>query len=127
MGTNYYLHRRCPNACEHCALEAEPLHIGKNSWGWTFGFQAHPSLGITRRTDWEAAIADGGTIVNEYDEEVAPEDFWTLVEDSRKPRADGGDPLIRYGRETPLREFVYRDEGAYLDPDGWDFTMTEFF
>ena len=104
MGTNYYVQRSCPEACAHCSLEDQ--HIGKRSAGWRFTFRAHQ--GITSRSDWESLIREPAVVVSEYGRKVTPDEFWALVDETRKGR------LHRPG------------DASWVDPDGWDFLDVEF-
>ena len=129
MGTNYYLNRHCTAPCEHCNIE--PLHIGKHSAGWEFGFRGHPELGIENFTDWRREIdktrdivqslksrgdsetEDLAVITDEYGWIIEPEKFIELVENSRKPR---GSQNTRPRKRDHCRR----------DNEGWDFYDDEF-
>lgn len=104
MGTNYYVQRSCPEACAHCSLEDR--HIGKRSAGWQFTFRAHQ--GITSRSDWESLIREPAVVVDEYGQKITPEEFWTLVDQTRNGR-----------QHQP-------GDASWVDPDGWDFLDVEF-
>ena len=46
MGTNYYHYKE--KIKESNENSNEGLHIGKNSWGWVFHFEAHKVTRIER-------------------------------------------------------------------------------
>lgn len=117
MGTNFFLPRRCPAACEHCGLE--PLHIGKSSAGWRFGFEAHPELGLTSWGAWRAAVHEAGEVVDEYGRSYTPEEFEEWVENTRKPWGPNGEERLR--RDGWDRLLGCMDERFSRDADGWDF------
>jgi len=85
MGTNYYLTKEkfCP-VCWH----GEKIHIGKNSFGWTFCFSA--ADGIRSYKDWITRIEAGGTIVDEYGAVITLDQFKALVESKRGAENNDG-------------------------------------
>ncbi len=76
MGTNYYLHR---NVCEHCGRSDERIHIGKSSSGWCFSLHVIPGE-IENLAEWEATWPSG-TIKDEYDEVIGPEEMMKTITD----------------------------------------------
>ncbi len=90
MGTNYYAVKKKPTI-------AEPIHIGKSSWGWLFLFQSQndtwreePVVWNTYNQvkEWLDKYTNGKdkpyVILDEYDREISYEDFIKLVEDKQK-------------------------------------------
>lgn len=74
MSTNYYAVRTEHNAA---SPDDESLHIGKQSGGWDFLFQAHPVLGITDCESWREHLAGPGVrIVDEYGTGHTLDEFW---------------------------------------------------
>lgn len=88
MGTNYYAVRNRPTT-DH------PIHIGKNSYGWLFLFQAHnepynepPVVWNTydQVKEWlerHVVREQDYVIMNEYDEVVPYMDFILLVDSAQ--------------------------------------------
>lgn len=123
MSTNFYLPQTCPNPCAHCSVE--DLHIGKRSVGWQFGFRAYPD--IRSRKDWEARVAEVGTVTDEYGQEYTPERFWAEVDATREPWGPNGvTPKSHYGMRGQ-DNIPLNDPDNFLDDQGWDFTDHEFF
>jgi hypothetical protein len=82
MGTNYYLHKESTSKCVTCKHDphSEVLHIGKSSFGWCFSLHIIPERGINSLEDWITEWGKPGTkILNEYDEEVLPEDMIKII------------------------------------------------
>ena len=85
MGTNYY-------AVRNRATTEPPIHIGKSSIGWKFGFQAQnnpwhepPIVWNTYEQVYEwlyknTVESDAYVIMNEYDEVVSFNEFIEIVE-----------------------------------------------
>lgn len=123
MSTNFYLPQTCSNPCTHCSVES--LHIGKRSAGWQFHFRAHSD--VRSRKDWEALVAEVGTVTDEYGQEYTPERFWAEVDETRKPWGpDGIAPRTRHGMRGQ-QGIPLEDSRAFRDTQGWDFTEQEFF
>ena len=78
MGTNYYLYRSRAEA----ELELDGFHIGKNSAGWVFHFEAHEYPTLKTVQDYKEFLKEG-FIYNEYDEEVSYKKFWEIVKYSK--------------------------------------------
>lgn len=85
MGTNYYVVRNRPTT-------DDPIHIGKNSYGWLFLFEAHndtwadpPIIWNTfdQVKEWLKKYTIDSTdyvIIDEYDEIVPYDEFVSMVE-----------------------------------------------
>ena len=78
MGNNYYHFQDKVKATT--PVEAG-LHIGKNSAGWVFNFQAYETPQLKTVDDYRKFLKDG-VIYNEYDEEISYEEFWKIVAES---------------------------------------------
>lgn len=118
MSTNFYLAH---------AADREPVHIGKRSGGWQFGFRGYPD--IRSRADWEARIAAAcppAGIIDEYGTPWGVKEFWAAVDATRIPSGDGTPPRRRVRHLTggPLGPLLHPD--TWQDDQGWDFTSTEF-
>lgn len=119
MGTNYYAHKVCPNACEHCGIEG--IHIGKSSGGWKFGFQGHPDEGLTSWKAWRERLSQPGvSILDEYGVEHSLDEFTAVVDRVEYPDRRGG-YLCRVGRR---HSFLELDD--YHDAEGYDFLNRDF-
>jgi hypothetical protein len=89
MGTNYYAVK-----IEPTVREDRIIHIGKSSAGWKFLFHEHasfeyePELEIHSYNEWrlwiEEHIGNDYVMMNEYDEQVNPSEFFELVEKKQK-------------------------------------------
>ena len=67
MGTNYYLRSNC---CEHCN-RYDDLHIGKQSIGWKFIFQAYKDKNLTTVALWLQEIRKpNNKVYDEYDRHI---------------------------------------------------------
>ena len=118
MGTNYYtVKERVPEG----EVPETELHIGKNSWGWVFHFQAYPEYNLVTVEAWKEKTKEC-YIYDEYDRLIPYEKFWADVYDTLKPMPDGSPKYVLYDpEETP--EFIldlneWTDEGfAFLDND----------
>lgn len=86
MGTNYYLVPNRPTT-------HKPLHIGKSSCGWKFGFhkpyEYECEVSLNTFEQWrdyltETTAAKTHVIMNEYDEIVPLEEFLELVAEKQK-------------------------------------------
>ena len=111
MGTNYYVKSK---TCECCGHKPEQLHIGKNSYGWSFSFHATDELMTFE--DWKIYLKDK-IIVDEYGDEVTLEYFIDLVEVDKDKRNH-----TFYCRQN----HPYYSENLFLDPEGYSFTRGEF-
>jgi|SRR5215470_10504506 len=106
MGTNYY-HKITHDGPER--------HIGKDSAGWQFTFRGYARMRaidqpqIKSWEDWKAEILKHGIVVDEYGKEIEIPDFIRTVENTKRRRHPNmGDGL------------------SWPDPEGWEFTLTEF-
>ena len=119
MGPNYYVVPNRPSM-------REPVHIGKSSAGWLFGFQEQdnpwwddpPVVWHTYNQvmDWLRKWTVEKTdyvIMNEYDEIVTYEEFKKLVDDKQADPHDRGNP----------DNFAYGTKNI----DGYRFTEGDFW
>ena len=107
MGTNYHIKE---NDCRKCGRFDE-IHLGKNSWGWQFGFQYNGGQYYKNVEEMKAWLK-GKQIWNEYDEKVSYEDFWKMVkaEQVEKNLNHASEHMTSYNRVI----------------DGYSFTDCEF-
>ncbi len=99
-GTNYY-HRK--NTCKCCGRYDE-MHIGKASFGWSFGFHGTDKIKSIR--DWKKELQEG-QIFDEYGREILFDEFFEVVED---------------GKELHKHAVIYSSPDDWLDEDGWSFS-----
>ncbi len=90
MGTNYFA-RNKKDICKCCGhSKAEPLHIGKSSYGWTFNFRGYTESyddKIESISDWKAYLAQNHIIIkDEYDDEISYKDFFKMIYDKQKDK-----------------------------------------
>lgn len=142
MSTNYYWHPR--PACETCGRDFGRFHIGKRSGGWEFGFRGyrhHDGPGesnVQSLADWRS-ILPLGVIKDEYGDALTPNEFLSLVEETRgglsharialRHEAPGqltaaDRDYIAWNPQDWLVRGFFMDE--WLDPEGWSFTSREF-
>jgi hypothetical protein len=152
MGTNYYW----KPGKEHRLAAAAPLHIGKASGGWEFSFQAYEvkgaentrvtigealsivmdtrpfALSIRSWKDWQALLAQGGTVEDEYDSEVSLADFVKMVE-TLKPGgtwATPSGPQLLLSHVAELRngfnKTFYDPLRDWVDSAGYSFSLSDF-
>lgn len=78
MGTNFYwfMDRLGPEDTVD-----RGLHIGKNSAGWVFHFQAHAYPLLKNVKQYEEFLKEG-IIYDEYGEEYSYEEFWEVVRET---------------------------------------------
>ena len=115
MGTNYFLHFS-RNDVER---GIEGVHIGKQSCGWVFHFQAHNNPKI-RSVQNMKAFTKLGFIYDEYEKEYTYEEFWKMVEHSKDLYIDGSSPYILCDPEYPEEVIPnsWEDEGlAFSEGD----------
>lgn len=118
MGTNFY-------ALKHRIKKSEDLynglHIGKNSCGWVFHFQAYHKPNIVRVKQMKK-VTFKCFIYDEYGEEYTYEDFWNIVEDSLVPDVDGRPNYVLVDPEYPhvISPFVEWED------EGFAFTLSDF-
>ena len=140
MGTNYYAFKHGEGPCHHClgtGIETVKTHIGKSSYGWTFGFHAAASYdlnpdyywtatatkSIDCYADWLAYLsAPGVFIVNEYGEPLTLDDFKKLVES----KANSSSNHTTYVKKDPRYAGTKHDSDTYLDQEGHSFSKGEF-
>ena len=120
MGTNYFWFKKKMRENEFCE---NGLHIGKDSWGWVFQFEAHRELNLLSVEDYKNFLKKG-YIYDEYDEEVTYEDFWRIVEETKKPMPSGRDKNILSDpqeKPSPLALLI-----PMWENEGLTFTEAEF-
>lgn len=71
MSTNYYVKD---------VFGEKGMHVGLRSSGWKFTFEI-TRHGFENSKDWKNYIREVGGVVNEYGEELKPEEFWKMVDD----------------------------------------------
>lgn len=139
MGTNYYWHEKCENACEHCGLN--PIHVGKSSAGWSFGFRAyrhelfdaaHPEWGfdwtspfgfpVRSREDWRRVFTERtGELLDEY---RTPLDALVWLDNLKPP--DGGQQAKEWSPEWMGPHWRLEAEREWRDGEGFRFYAGEF-
>lgn len=130
MGTNYYWRYAQCAACDRY----DQVHIGKSSWGWSFGFhgfrnsdrdwQPEPfGCPVVSRADWIDVLKEHpGVLVNEYDEVIPDPLTWITAlepptvdkiawEDAQRHRPSWADPA---------------DDRDWRDAEGFRFYAGEF-
>lgn len=148
MGTNYYAVSE-RNRCDCCGrVDEQRIHIGKNSWGWSFSFRGYRT--DYRGDSWfDQTVTENLTswkeykewlrtqkIINEYDVEIKYDDFVALVEGGAAPGRKNINPHndsefinqdhINYVRSV-LHYSNYSDSYYYWhDEDGYSFGLGEF-
>ena len=83
MGTNYYT---IENYCDKCK-RSETIHLGKNSYGWTFSFQYNGGKYYKNMAELKKWLK-GKKIENEYGENVSNKEFWKMVEEKQKVKTN---------------------------------------
>lgn len=116
MGTNYY---HFPDQVKATTPVEVGLHIGKNSAGWVFNFQAYETPQLKTVDDYRKFLKDG-VIYNEYDEEIPYEEFWKIVAES----------LLDFYGEAPysLNNLPEDDSASIVGIEEWmneGFTFTK--
>lgn len=115
MGTNYYLYRSRAEA----ELELDGFHIGKNSAGWVFHFEAYDNPNI-KTVNAMKAFTRLGYIYDEYGTEYTYEEFWKIVEESKE---------LYYGREPYILDDPENPEPHWFkrwEDEGFCFSEGEF-
>lgn len=131
MGTNFYLY---VDVCNCCGRPEKEVHLGKRSFGWTFGIQGFNGLyefdGIFRgfldehkigsikswRT-WKkifSKMPKNWKIVDEYGRVVDKKEFIQEVEESYKDKEK-----LKHASE-------YYSEKDYLDDEGYSISEHHF-
>lgn len=152
MSTNYYYR---PNPAGKLAV-LQDLHIGKSAGGWLFNFQAYKSLGqparessvdvgdnlkvriqlpavpaleLTSANQWlSLMVADGGRILDEYDQELTLNEFQIILEDlnPKTAKAPNGQPLRCPFEAARMSHYPPAPGQAWKDEDGYAFTLANF-
>ena len=113
MGTNYYWFKEEPDEKEDVLTG---LHIGKNSCGWVFNFEAHSSPKLRTVQDYREFLKEG-YIYDEYAREISYNEFWDIVESS-KELFNGEPPYVLVDPNYPHEPYGYEDEGfAFSEGD----------
>lgn len=136
MGTNYYAQ---VNTCKECNKPEYELHIGKLSWGWSFGFRGYTKHQVTENVElnldtwekWKAFLSEGNVkIVDEYGEEETFESFCKLVEDRQKQFKFNHAYVVNHPEEYPDLQMNDLDQEYksknWVDDKGYGFTDWEF-
>ena len=116
IGTNYYLCFKRDPSEENID---SGLHIGKNSAGWVFCFQAHNKPEIKTVRTWKK-LTKAGFIYNEYGEELTYDDFWYDIVAGSKEDYYGRKPYVLNDPEHPEPHLFgsWEDEGfAFSEGD----------
>lgn len=128
MGTNYYV---ISNKCEHCGRYDIFHHIGKNSWGWTFTFQAYRYDHLTSWKEWKEFLTVNKCVIyDEYGEEVHLEEFIEMVETYKAPNwvnPDNGhknQSHYRYVKDDP--KWKFDPDTNWEDDEGYSFINCDF-
>lgn len=118
MGTNYHWF---PEEIKGGTYVDSGLHLGKNSAGWVFQFEAH-SEPCLKTVEQFREFTKKGVIYDEYDREISYEEFWQIVEESKEPYY-GREPYVLEDPNYPHSSI----EGIpqWVD-EGFAFTESEF-
>lgn len=146
MGTNYFTY--ADSTCNNPA-HTERLHIGKSSAGWEFGFQGYPDKGLTSWRAWREFLSDDGHghpryIEDESCQTLTLERLTEIVDRvGYKPPDLSREPTHRYAHsesysgcegkggfichvKSEERNHPDLSQRSYHDPEGYDFTNSEF-
>ena len=108
MGTNYYGRYML---CEHCKRYDE-FHIGKYSYGWKFGFEAHPKLGINSFKELNEFVKKNNVVIyDEYEDNITWEELCKTIKQTMKAKGD-------HANEYPAH--------SYHDAEGYVFSVGDF-
>ncbi len=111
MGTNYYLRHDLCNCCSRY----NELHIGKNSYGWKFVFQANEENELVTYDKWadflKLEVERESKIFDEYNKEISLKDFIDMVENKQKDTKNKNHDLNTHN---------------YVDVRGYNFSEREF-
>ena len=105
MGTNYYAVKRKPS------LYNGVLHIGKASAGWKFVFEGYDDEEHNIRSveDWKEYLkANDCVILDEYDQEVGFDEFFSYVE---KKQEENNVDDFKYSVNVNGYRFTFHDFG----------------
>lgn len=117
MGTNYYVHFE---ECKCCGATPEPIHIGKNSYGWQFSFFCVPGVAESW-PEWQMFLEDKN-IVDEYGRDISFLDFKEIVDVNKSQPGNKNHTTECWLHPEPWEE----DDENYLDPSGHSFSRREF-
>jgi len=123
MGTNYYVKT---NECE-CCKRHDLKHIGKASYGWSFGFHGIKEEGLVSWDAWKKYL-HGKHIVNEYDDEVDYNWFVDYVEYEKSPEYVNSSGKRNASHYDYLKESIWssRSNEDWVDDAGYTFSLGEF-
>lgn len=129
MGTNYYARY---NRCAACQRYDE-VHIGKQSFGWTFSFQGidedpEKEFRIRSYRDWLDFIdRTDALIYDEYGREVPLEEFKKMVESKRHDRFNHTLYMQGYYPDyKPIYVPERLSDNYWLDEEGHSFSLQDF-
>jgi hypothetical protein len=118
MGTNYYV---LTEVCKACSRSDEQIHIGKSSVGWEFSFAWNDGEYYKNIDEFKIWLSDK-EIVNEYDEPVTQDEFWSMVQAKK-----GGLYLEKYYKKYPdHNKFGLNPSDHEITVDGVRFVKGEF-
>lgn len=128
MSTNYYL---IHNVCS-CCKRQDQTHIGKQSGGWEFMFQAFwednclTAEKIDSKKKWEKIlkyVVDNGRgfIQDEYGRHVPVVKFLKDIDASRTPKSQNHVDYCKIHYPSSVRP-----DGDFKDSDGWSFSFGDF-
>lgn len=92
IGTNFYLYFHRSDV-----KLGRGKHIGKNSCGWVFHFEADNKL---KTVEAMKEFTKTGYIYDEYGREIPYNEFWDIVESSKEP-FNGRPPYILVDPDYP--------------------------
>ena len=117
--THHRLHK-VADRLDALLAQTEPHHIGKSSFGWQFSFQTCEEIDPPIRSwkAWQALLATGGVIKDEYEKVVTLEELKELVESKR-----GG---MNHTDEVGSHDPYYGERGCFNDDEGHSFNPHEF-
>lgn len=127
MGTNYYIKKK-----ERKVKEPD-LHIGKNSWGWQFSFQAYEADDyygtpeLKSKEQWlEYIFLNSDSIYDEYNENISFNEFLEILEAKQPGSIRKVDGFVNLNHHIECSKTNWA-QYSYLDPEGWSFTTSDFF
>lgn len=109
MGTNYYARI---NICKECKRPEQEIHLGKNSFGWTFSFQYNEGQYYKNVKEMAEWLKDK-RIFDEYGDECSADAFWKMVSAKQE---DNGNRRHAKEHASPHDFFI----------DGYSFSDIEF-
>jgi len=112
MGTNYYIKHK-----ERKVTQPD-LHIGKNSAGWEFSFEAHekneyyqtPDL-KTKQQWFEYMFLNDGNIFNEYNVEISFQELVKIIESTMNRGLKNHYDYLKENHDFESLKYCFKDEG----------------